>query len=848
MGSLLEQFGWHEWLSKTNFSFLAGASHPYHLVKRASRCNYTSLAINDFDGVYGLARSYRSHLCLQTEGDSPLKLNYGAEIHLCTDHELPLSLHHTLSLIVLNHRGYFNLCRLCSQAHETGKTGAHLSLTRLLNADLTGLVAIQPMRGLVRRKTDEKLKSYWATLKTVFQDRFFLAVSRHQHYSEDLWISKTLAIGKQLELPFLMSQDAFYHHRNQAPMHDLLQAIRTNLNLEHASAHMFPNDNRCLQQLGWLEHTYKPLPIFETALRQSWELNQQCDFHLGQLRYHYPKEMIPAGFTPQKFLDHLTWKGAKHHYGKHLPGKIETQLHKELKLIEDLSFADYFLTVWDIVNWARNQQILCQGRGSAANSAVCFVLGITSVDPSLFDLLFERFISVERGDPPDIDVDFEHERREEVIQYIYRRYGREKAAMVANVITFRKKGALRAVGKALGIPENLMKDASRLLRTKAFRAESTEKTTNQVKQQLETRLGQSIPWEKWASLAERLVGFPRHLGIHSGGFVLSDKPIDWLSAQEPATMRGRTVIQWSKDDIEALGFFKVDILALGMLTAIRKCFSLIKTQAGPELTLANIPHGDGATYAMIQKADTVGTFQIESRAQMSMLPRLKPKNFYDLVIEIAIVRPGPIQGKMIHPFLRRRYGQEPVTFPDPRLESILRRTMGVPIFQEQVMRVAMAVGSFTGGEANELRRNMGSFSFRGNIDTWIPKLISGMKKNRVGDEFYSIHCRPHEGLCLLRFPRKPQRQFCPIGLCFLLPQAPLPGCLFYGHSQFPTHGVLPTSHPVTVRQTLRGGGLTGLCPKIPLGSLTGRETRRRFGHSPWFQAHSGTLGNRQLNE
>ncbi|MCB1044761.1 MAG: error-prone DNA polymerase [Acidobacteria bacterium] len=801
-----DQRPWCEWLAKTNFSFLTGASHAFQMVARAHQLGYRSLAINDFDGVYGLARTWRARQWLTKRHDCQLRLHYGAELHLSQDHDLPVCLRRTLALVAMNHEGYHNMCRLLTEAHRGGKHNAWLSLDQLLASDVTGLAAIQPMRGLIRLGKHTDLTHQSGLLRDHFKGRFYLAISRHMHPSEDRWLEATLALGQQISARFLMAQDAFFHDRAQVEMSDLVHAIRTNLTMEEAVPHMFVNDERCLHPQQTLVQRYGDLPAFSKAVQCAHELDTACDFDLASLRYHYPKEMIPEGYNAQTYLEKLTWEGAAVTYGDPVPEKIADVLRHELSLIAHLQFADYFLTVWDIVHWARQQKILCQGRGSAANSAVCFVLGVTAVDPSLFDLLFERFISVERGDPPDIDVDFEHERREEVIQYIYRRYGRDKAAMVANVITFRRRGAIRAVGKALGVPDSHLDHAAKLLGTRAYRGQSAEKTLAEVRGDLTP---EEVPWEQWARLADRLVGFPRHLGIHSGGFVLSDKPINWLTAQEPATMEGRSVIQWCKDDIEALGFFKVDVLGLGMLTALRKCFTLIHEHYNEDLSLAQIPQGDPDTYAMIQRADTVGTFQIESRAQMSMLPRLKPRNFYDLVIEIAIIRPGPIQGKMIHPFLRRRYGKEPVTFPDPRLEPILKRTMGVPIFQEQVMRIAMAVGGFTPGEANELRRNIGSFAIRGDVDLWIPKLIEGMRHNGIDEAFIEATVTQLRGFASYGFPESHSASFAHIAYASCYLKRHYPAAFFASVLNAQPMGFY---QPHTLIQTARTGGI----PILPI--------------------------------
>ena len=730
MVDLIKHYGWTEWLCHSNFSFLMGASHPHELIERAQGLGYHGLALTDYDGVYGSARMHNAWVRQSKSLDSaqtPIRLFHGAEFHLAKDHELPLLLQDTVALLATSHRGYHNLSALASYAHRDGKLAANIPPDALLSADVTDLAAIIPMRGLLRRGQEELLRERLAKLRDHFNGRVYCAVSRHLTPAEDHWITPTIRLARDLGLPCILTNDVFMHERSTKEMSDLLHAIRHNQTLSQVGSHLFPNGERSLHDPRTLAKRYQDLPIYASALAAGRSLADSCQFDFRSLRYHYPKEMLPPGVTAQDYLAEITWAGARAHYGN-VPSKIEHLLRHELKLIEQLGFADYFLTVWDIVRWAREQGILCQGRGSAANSAVCFVLQITAVDPNLFDLLFERFISVERGDPPDIDVDFEHERREEVIQHIYQRYGRNHAAMIANVITFRRRGAIRAVGKALGI--------------------STDSLDNT-----------DHPNEHLARLTERLRGFPRHLGIHSGGFMLTDRHLNWLVPQEPATMPGRTVIQWCKEDIEALGFFKIDILALGILTAIRKTFSLVKEHDGRDLSLASIPAGDKATYDMICRADTVGTFQIESRAQMSMLPRLRPRKFYDLVIEVAIIRPGPIQGGMVHPFLRRRHGEEPVTFPDPRLVPILERTLGVPIFQEQVMRIAMAVGGFSPGEADQLRKNMGAFAMKGDLLGLGEKLRDGMRRNGIAEPFVEQILGQIRGFAEYGFPESHAASF-----------------------------------------------------------------------------------------
>jgi error-prone DNA polymerase len=730
--------GFNEWLCKTNFSFLQGASHPVDLITRANALGYGSLCINDFDGAYGLARCYRELDYLKQQGQhQSLKLNYGAEIHFQLDHDLPLLLQDTLVLVARDQTGYTNLNKLLSYAHRDGKSGANIPLQYLLDSDVSGLFAIQPMRGNIRSQNPAL---HYEELKALFRDDFYLAVSRHLHPAEDRWIKSTLKLAKRHGVEILLSQDVFFHDRAQKCMSDLLQAIRTNSVFDDCKQHLFPNSERCLHDSSELHRLFARIPGYQRTLALSAELSQSCVFDLDQLSYHYPGEMIPGRHTAQSYLSELAYQGAQDRFARQPPQKVLDQIAHELVLIEQLNFADYFLTVWDIVRWARQQQILCQGRGSAANSTVCFVLGITSVNPDQFDLLFERFVSMERGDPPDIDVDFEHERREEVIQYIYSRYGRDRAAMVANVVTFRGKGALRAVGKVLGASEDLLHQMSKIASSRYYRGAGTENIVEALKDDYEQKnpQGKKISWKLWMQLSDKLHSFPRHLGIHSGGFMLADKPLDCLLPQEPATMEGRSVIQWCKEDIEALGFFKIDILSLGMLSAIRKCFDYVQHYYGQALSLHGIPDDDKLTYQMIQKADTVGTFQIESRAQMSMLPRLKPVCFYDLVIEVAIIRPGPIQGKVIHPYLARRDGLEPVTYPDKRLQPILHRTLGIAIFQEQAMRIAITVGNFTPGEANELRKKIGAWGikdFNRDLLPLLQKLEHGMQQNGIRPEF-----------------------------------------------------------------------------------------------------------------
>jgi error-prone DNA polymerase len=749
MGYSLNGAGHHEWLAKTNFSFLNGASHPLEMLEEASYQRYRSLCINDFDGVYGLARA---HLNLKEKiVDSRLKLHYGGELHLYQDHDRPLLLQQTVALVALNKIGYMNMCKIFSKSHIGSKKEAFLSTTDLENCNTRGIVAIKPMRGRIREGAGEQdLKN----LKDIFHEGLYLGISRHLHPAEDAWIGESLNLSKKYELPTLLTQDAFFHSRERKNLNDLLHSIRTNLPMGSCDEHLFPNGERHLHSLNGLEFLFSKLPVYERSIRNSLYLAERIDFSFDELKYKYPGEMIPSGFSSQEFLEKIVIENMERRLGDDFNDNLQDKVWRELKLIRKLNFPDYFLTVWDIVRWARSQDILCQGRGSAANSIVCFALEITSIDPNQFELLLERFISEERADPPDIDVDFEHERREEVIQYIYERYGRKRAAMVANIITFRQKGAMRSVGKALGVPEFILKKASELQKMRLFRGASNDFLLLRLKKECE-ELELNLSWQAWIHFSSLIKGFPRHMGVHSGGFIVAGKDLDHLVPQEPATMEGRTVIQWSKDDIEGLGFFKIDILALGMLSAISKCFGYVKESYGKHYGLYDIPHDDKKTYAMIQRAETIGVFQIESRAQMTMLPRLKPKCFYDLVIEVAIIRPGPIQGKVIHPYLRRRDGIEAVTYPDPCLEPILKRTLGIAIFQEQAMRIAVEVGDFTGGEANELRRNIGAWNVRDfdqSLGPWMEKLKTGMKRKGFDDYFIEQILGQMKGFADYGFP------------------------------------------------------------------------------------------------
>lgn len=752
MAFMASNFFWNEWLCHSNYSFLVGASYPQDFIERATKFAYRGMGLCDYNGVYGLVQAYDA--LKRSEAQVKPQFFHGIEFSLAHQPDVPLSLQETLVLYAKNKKGYRNLCTLASIAHQEGGKQPQLPLSVLEGADKEGLVCFQPMRGLIRTHSPELVYKRYRKYKEYFDENLYLILSRHLNPIEDRWISPTLALARKLEIKTLFSQDAYFHQPEEKYLHDVVQAIRLNQPLDKIMPHLFVNEERSLRDLQTLERRYSVFADATKILQDGQGLADQFEFCLSELKYHYPQEFIPEQHTPQSFLQHLIGLQSQKRYPNGLPEKVKYQLEKELWLVYELKLADYFLTVWDIVRWAREQNILCQGRGSAANSVICYILEITSLDPIASDLLFERFLSRERGEPPDIDVDFEHERREEVIQYVYSRYGRKRAAMVANVICFRGRSAFRAIGKAFGVPESWV---GQIADFKSMHRRQEQKPP--LPEDLKEGVEPYCNWELWQGLSDKIQGFPRHLGLHSGGFVLSDEDLDGLCPQEPATMEGRTVVQWSKDDIETLEIFKIDLLALGMLTALRKGFATIKEHYGETVEIYKIPPEDPRTFAMIQKGDTVGTFQIESRAQMSMLPRLKPRNFYDLVVQIGIIRPGPIQGGLIHPYIRRRQGLEPVTYPDDRLIPILRRTYGVPIFQEQIMRVAMAIGGFSAGEADELRKKIGAWSLGKNMDSIVPKLRQGMLDNNVDPTFAEQVIDYLQGFASYGFPESHSASF-----------------------------------------------------------------------------------------
>ena len=696
--------------AKTNFSFLEGASHPDELVLRAAELGYTALAITDRNSLAGVVRA---HAAAKEVG---LKLLIGAEI---TPEDAS-----SIVLLATDRAAYGRLARLIT----TGRRKAEKGECRLRFQDIAaaseGLLACVipcPLslseRGQGITPTQAMILRHLQAYREAFNDRCYLLAEVHRGPDDRQYLNRLVRLARRTRVPLVTGGDVHYHVPERSILHDVLTAIRHNTTVTEAAEHLFPNAQRHLKTLDEIAHRFASVP---EAVRRTVEIADRCTFSLDELRYEYPEELAPQGETPAQYLARLAWAGAKKRYPRGAPEKVQQLLKHELELIEELHYEAYFLTVWDLVRYARRRGILCQGRGSAANSAVCYCLGITAVDPERMDLLFERFVSRERNEAPDIDVDFEHERREEVLQYLYTKYGRDRAGLCAEVITYRPRSAIRDVGKVLGLSldrvDKLAKSVEHF-REEPHLAERCRESGIDP----ESPLGRQL-----VELVGLLVGFPRHLSQHTGGMVMTQGPLCELVPIENAAMPGRTVIQWNKDDLDELGILKVDCLALGMLTAIRKCFELVKQHHGRELTLANIPEGDADVYAMIRRADTMGVFQIESRAQMSMLPRLKPQCFYDLVIEVAIVRPGPIQGNMVHPYLRRRNGEEPVTFPTDEIRQVLEKTLGVPLFQEQAMRLAVVAAGFTPGEADQLRRAMGAWRRPGIIEQFRKKLVDGM--------------------------------------------------------------------------------------------------------------------------
>jgi len=687
-----------ELCGKSCFSFLRGASHPEEMVERAQNLGYRAMGLADLNGFYGMVRAHdKARQLLFTAV-------YGVEVGLegCP-----------LVFIAKNLDGYKRLCRLISAAFKAGEKGA----PRFSRDLMRDWIHPQSMHSLLlpREFPSENLLSFLRDLGPLTQ-----MVTRTGHPDRDRPLAKWLQ-KLSPEIPRAWTWAPEFHVRERFEAFEILEAIRLTMPISQKPPS--PNGENFLKPLSALDRFRVPREWTDRSVAMA----EACSFSPQQIKYEYPREWLPAGKNSLDFLIELCELGIQRRYSGRAPPAVRKQLNYEIKIVAELKFEDYFLTVWDIVQFARSQKILCQGRGSAANSVICYLLEITAIDPVRMNLLFERFISRERNEAPDIDVDFEHERREEVIQYIYKKYGRDRAGMVATLITYRSKSSFRDVGKALEVPNIVVDDVSKRI--------SWRESPEEFLPELEWVQENPQIAERWLRISRTIKGFPRHLGQHTGGMILTQGRLDEMSPIEPASMEGRSVIQWDKYDIEKLGLLKIDVLSLGMLTCIRKTFDLLKEFEGVHLELHTIPSDDPSTFEMIGRAHTVGVFQIESRAQMSMLPRLKPKNFYDLVVEVAIVRPGPIQGGMVHPYLRRRMGLEKVSYAHPKLKPILEKTLGIPIFQEQVMKIAIEVAGYSPGEADALRRAMGAWKKSGNLEVHAADMSNRMIAQGVPREF-----------------------------------------------------------------------------------------------------------------
>lgn len=722
----------------SNFSFLRGASHPEELVDQAATLGYKKIAITDRNTLAGIVRA---HVAAKEKG-----------IHLIPGCRLDLLDGPSLLAYPTDREAYGRLSALLTKGNLRAEKGSCHLYKADVYAHSEGILFIVVMPKQLDRHFNfetsflQSIKDY----KEALDGQLYLSATRSYQGNDDKLIFRIQQLSNQYAIPVVATNDVHYHDPSRRELQDILTCVREKCTIHEAGFRLHLNAERYMKSIEEMHRLFRKYP---EAIRNTMVIAEACTFSLDELKYVYPVEINQSGRTPLEELEYLTWKGAHKIYGKIIPEKVVNMIVYELDFVKKMDYANYFLFVEDIVREANNRGILCQGRGSAANSAICFCLGITSVNPMKFDLLFERFISPERNEPPDIDVDFEHERREEIIQYIYDKYGRDRAAIVATVTQLHRKGAIRDVGKAMGLSIDTINRLSELMRELGDGGFEEKKV---VEQGLNP---QDLHLKKTLELTTQMMGFPRQLGQHTGGFVVTQGKLTDLCPILNARMADRTNIEWNKDDIDALGFLKVDVLALGMLTCIRKAFTFCKEHYGLDLTLASVPQDDTRVYDMISAADTLGVFQIESRAQMSMLPRLKPRNFYDLVIEVAIVRPGPIQGDMVHPYLRRRNGEEPVEYPMPELEEILGRTLGVPLFQEQAMKIAIVAAGFTPAEADGLRRSMATFKSKGLIDRYEQKLVDGMKKKGYTKEFAQRIFKQLEGFGSYGFPESHAASF-----------------------------------------------------------------------------------------
>lgn len=705
----------------SNFSFLCGASHGEELVQRASQLGYSGLAITDECSLAGVVRA---HVEAKKE---KLPLVIGSYFQLVNADRTPAF---GLILLAQNREGYGNLSEFITLGRMRATKGEYLLTPHDISKPEKGYTHLRGMPDCLAilvpdfPAKEDVLAAQLEWMNDVFAGRAWVGLIMHQRAMDDIHRGIVQHVADQYRVPVVATGNVVMHIRSRKPLQDTMTAIRLRKTVAECGYDLAPNAE------GHLRSRFRLGNLYPThALSETLNILERCHFSLDELRYEYPDELVPDGFTHEAYLRQETYIGAHRRYPNGIPHNVQEQIEYELQLINELEYEAYFLTVYDIVRFARSQHILCQGRGSAANSAVCYCLGVTEVDPSRGNMLFERFISKERGEPPDIDVDFEHQRREEVIQYIYRKYGRDRAAIAAAVSTYRPRGALRESGKALGIDPQIVDKVAKSHQWFDHSADLLQRFAESGLDPENPLIG------LWAKLAAQILNFPRHLSQHSGGFVISRGKLTRLVPVENAAMADRSAIQWDKDDLEALGLLKIDVLALGMLSAIRRTLDIVSEQRGERFEMQDIPPEDEATYKMISRADTVGVFQIESRAQMSMLPRMKPREFYDLVIEVAIVRPGPIQGGAVHPYLRRRQGLEPVTYPSDALKVALGRTLGVPIFQEQVMQVAILAAGFSPGEADQLRRAMAAWKRKGGLDKYYDRIVNGMTERGYTKDF-----------------------------------------------------------------------------------------------------------------
>jgi error-prone DNA polymerase len=721
--------GYAELQVTTHYSFLRGASSVDELFETAKALGIEALGIVDRNSLAAIPRSY------QAMKDYGLRLVIGCRLDLAD--------FGSVLVYPMVREAYARLCRMLTIGkRRAGKGACLLNWQDLVDHGEDMLVILIP------DEADGDCAAQLAKIHASFAGRCYMALTLRRRPNDQLRLHDLSNLASAAKVPTVVTNDVLYHYPDRRMLQDVVSCIRHNCTIDDAG---FRRERHADRYLKPPEEMYRLFSRYPEAVARSIEIMKRCKFCLSELAYQYPQEDTHPDLDAYQLLEKLTWQHAPERYPEGVPDKVVKALNHELDLIKRLKYAPYFLTVHSIVRFARSKDILCQGRGSAANSAVCYVLGITAIDPAQHDLLFERFISEDRNEPPDIDVDFEHQRREEVIQWIYEHYGRDKAALCAVVTCYRAKGALRDVGKVLGLPEDLIRQLSN------HKWGAREVVDDAQMQSLNMNLDDRRI-KLTLHLAQQLLGTPRHHSQHPGGFVLTNDRLDELVPIEPASMEDRQIIEWDKDDIDIVKFMKMDCLALGMLSCMKRAFSILSEREGKDYELATIPH-DVKTYEMISKADTLGTFQIESRAQMSMLPRLKPKKLYDLVIQVAIVRPGPIQGDMVHPYLRRRQGLEKVTYESPELRKILDKTLGVPLFQEQAMRIAIECAGFSPGEADMLRRAMATFKNVGTISKFEQKLIEGLTKNGFSEDFARRLFKQLEGFGSYGFPESHAASF-----------------------------------------------------------------------------------------